>query len=233
MALTPQSSEAFVREVDEELRRDRAEALWRRYGKVAIAAVVVVLVALAAFLWWRQHQAAKAGAAGEQLSQALQELGDGRENAARAKLAAVKQEGGAYAALARMAEASLAAQKKDAKAPAAFDAIAKDTSVPQAIRDVATLRAAALRFDTAPPAETVAALAGLAQKGNAFYGSAAEMTALSYLKMGRTKDAQALLRAIAADETVPESLRDRVARLATVTGAAPVAAAAPAAAPRP
>lgn len=231
MALTPQSSEAFVREVDEELRRDRAEALWRRHGRTLIAVVVVALVVLAAALWWRQHRAAKAGEAGEQLSQALQDLGDGRENAARAKLTAVKAEGGAYGALARMTEASLAAKKKDAKAPALFDAVAADTAVPQAIRDVATLRAAALRFDTAPPAATVAALAGLAVKDNPFYGSAAEMTALSYLKMGRARDAQILLRAISTDETVPESLRDRAGRLATVvTASAPAPAAA---APRP
>ncbi len=228
MALTPQSPESFVREVDEELRRDRAEALWQRHGRTVIAIVVVALVLLAAGLWWRQHRAAQAGIASEQLSQALQDLGDGRENAARAKLAAVREGGGAYAALAAMTQASLAAQKKDPKAAAAFDAIAADSAAPQAVRDVATLRATALRFDTAPPAATIAALADLAVQGNAFYGSAAEMTALSYLKMGRTADAQKLLRAIAADETVPDSLRDRVGRLATVT-----AAAAPAAPARP
>ena len=40
-------SEEFIREVDEELRRDRIAMLWRRYGSVVLAvAVLIVLVQL-------------------------------------------------------------------------------------------------------------------------------------------------------------------------------------------
>ena len=36
MALTPQNNEAFLREVDDELRRDQALNVWRRYGVALI-----------------------------------------------------------------------------------------------------------------------------------------------------------------------------------------------------
>src|SRR4028118_1997688 len=37
----PIYNESFYREVDEELRRDRARTMWQRYGKLAIAGVVL------------------------------------------------------------------------------------------------------------------------------------------------------------------------------------------------
>lgn len=233
LALTPDTSEAFVREVDEELRRDRMEALWRRHGRTAIAVLVVLLVALAAFLWWQNHRDRQRGAAGENLSQALQDLSSGQDAAAKQKLAKVKDGGSGYAALARMTEASLASQKGDGKtASAQFRAIAADGKVAEPLRDVATIRAAALDFDTAPPQQIVDRLKDLAVAGNPFFGSAGEMTALAYLKMGKRTQAQTLLKAIAVDQTVPETIRDRIARLSTIA-ALPAAAAAPAPAATP
>ena len=43
------SDDSFIREVNEELRKDQAKALWDRYGPVALA--VAVLVVLATALW--------------------------------------------------------------------------------------------------------------------------------------------------------------------------------------
>ena len=40
MALTPQNNEAFIREVDEELRREQMSNIGRRYGLAIIAIVV-------------------------------------------------------------------------------------------------------------------------------------------------------------------------------------------------
>ena len=43
------SDDSFIREVNEEIRQDRAKALWDRYGPAAI--VVAVLVVLATAAW--------------------------------------------------------------------------------------------------------------------------------------------------------------------------------------
>ena len=45
--------EAFIREVDEDLRHDRLTAFWRRYGTLVIAAAVAVVVATAGWSGWR------------------------------------------------------------------------------------------------------------------------------------------------------------------------------------
>ena len=68
MALTPQNEEAFLREVDEELRRDQLSGFWRRYGKLLAVAVLSGLIAFGGWLWWQDHREQVAGANGEKLS---------------------------------------------------------------------------------------------------------------------------------------------------------------------
>jgi hypothetical protein len=46
----------FLREVDENLRRDQMEQFAKRYGKWLIAAVVLFLVAFGAYLLWHKKQ---------------------------------------------------------------------------------------------------------------------------------------------------------------------------------
>lgn len=64
LALTPTENEAFLREVDENLRRDQMTGLAKKWGMVIGALVIVLLIALAAFLWWRNHHAEQAGVEG-------------------------------------------------------------------------------------------------------------------------------------------------------------------------
>ena len=47
-------SEEFIREVDEELRRDRIAMLWRRYGSVVLAVAVLIVLGTAGKVGWDQ-----------------------------------------------------------------------------------------------------------------------------------------------------------------------------------
>ncbi|MGJ3625900.1 tetratricopeptide repeat protein [Sphingomonas sp. MMS24-JH45] len=91
MALTPQNNEAFLREVDDELRREQAAALWRRWGRIAIVALVVALAAYGAWLFWRHEQNVAAEREGEQLQAAYDALGAGDVAAAAKPLVALTQ----------------------------------------------------------------------------------------------------------------------------------------------
>ena len=50
MALTPQNNQAFLREVDEELRRDQVASFGRRYGLWVAVAIVTARLACGAAL---------------------------------------------------------------------------------------------------------------------------------------------------------------------------------------
>lgn len=228
MALTPQNNDAFFREVDEELRREQLGSFWRSYGLPIAIAIVVGLLALGGWLFWQHQQTKQAGAASEQLSQAMADVGQGKPAAAKPALDALAQgDSPAYRAAARLTEAAVALEKGDVKAAVAgYQAVIDDKAAAQPLRDLALVRQTAAQFDTLQPAEVVARLKPLAVAGNPWFGSAGEMTALAYAKMNKPELAQPIFEAIGKDEAVPESIRDRAARFATrvATPASPPAA---------
>jgi hypothetical protein len=216
LARTPQNEEAFFREVDDEVRRDRVEKAARRYGVIVGVLVLVALIALGGTLWWRSHRQEVAGVRGEQLTAAMSDLNAGRDAQATKTLQMLVDSGDkGYAPLARMLLADMAVKaNKPADAAKAFLALANDGSAPKDLRDAALLRATSLDFDRIPPATVVNRLKPLAVAGNPWFGSAGELTGIAYMKMNQPKQAGQIFAAIAKDKTVPASIRSRVAQLA-------------------
>lgn len=219
MALAPgETSETFIREVDENLRRDQAEAVFKRYGKWFIAAAVLLLVGIAAWLFWKNQQAEQAAANSEQFSAILTDVGQGKTgNDIAQRLDTLAAEGnGSMTGAARLTRAALALQKSDrVTATAQYRQIIEDKSVPQTVRDTATIRLTQLEFDTLQPQQIIVRLAPLAVKESAWYGSAGELTALAMIKANRKREAAALLNGVAADTQVPASIRARAEQLAS------------------
>lgn len=220
MALTPRNEEAFLREVDEEVRKQQIGDFWRRYGILLVVVVVISLASFGAYLWWQHDQHAKAGVAGEEFTKALADITQNRETAAKPvldKLAASSNEG--YAANARLTLAAVALTKNDPKAAIAqYKAIVADQSLAQPHRDLALIRQTAVEFDVLPPQQVIDRLKPLAVEGGPWFGSAGEMVALAYAKMGKRDLAGPLFAALAKDANVPQTLRDRARRLAGVYG---------------
>lgn len=218
MALTPQNNEAFLREVDEELRKDQALDFWRRYGKWLVAAIVGGLAVFAGFLIWQNQRHKSAEREGEQLQVAYDDFAAGKADASAKSLAQLAQsKSDGYRAVARFTEADIALRKQDLKGAArAFAAIAEDQSIAKPFRDLALIRQTSAEFDTLKPDVVVSRLRGLAIAGNPYFGSAGELVAIAYLKQGRRDLAGQLFGQIAASEQVPPSIRQRAVQMAGV-----------------
>jgi hypothetical protein len=214
LALTPQNNEAFFREVDDEVRREQAQRLARRYGVIVAVLVVLALVAFGGTLWWRAHQASVAGERGDQFMAAMASISSGKEDDARKQLTALAGTGAkGYAPLSRMLAADmLIRDHKEREAADTFLKISQDDAVPQPLRDVALIRATTLQFDTLPPNQVIDRLKPLAVTGNPWFGSAA------YLKLNQPKQAGQMFVAMTKDQAVPASLRARAAQLAADLG---------------
>ena len=221
MASTPPTEEAFLREVDEELRREQLQTMWKHYGVIALVAVLLLLAGFAAFLFWRSESLKKAEAQGEQMSAAMADIQAGRKTDAGKKVDTLIADGGpGYHVAGLLTKAVLAADKGDAKAAAAIYAgIAADESVAQPYRDLAVIRQTLIEYDSLKPQTVIDRMKPLAIEGGAFFGTAGELTAIALIQTNRAAEAGRLLAAVARDTRSPATLRARAGRLANSLGA--------------
>ena len=220
MAVPPVNNEAFLREVDEEYRRDQMIGLWKRYGVAAAIGVVVLLAAVAGYLFWRASQHRAAEAAAVKLQDAYDAWGANKLPEANRDFAALAQsKAQGYRVSALYAQGDILLAKGDLKGAAAkFAAVANDTSAAQPFRDLALVRQTTAEYDTLKPEVVVQRLKGLAAPGNPWFGSAGEMVAVAYLRQGKRDLAAKLFGEIAKDGDVPESLKQRAVQMAGVLG---------------
>lgn len=224
------SDETFVREVDEELQKDRLLTFWHRWGKISIAAIVAAVLAWGGWLYWSSQQTEARAADGEKLVEAIETLeANSTANVAPQLTALSQSKSDGYRAAAKLTEAAVAISKGDTKfAIETYGKVAADDSLSQPWRDLALIRQTALEFDGMKPEAIVARLKPLAVSGNAWFGSAGEMTALAYARMNKNDLAAKMFADIAKDDKVPESIRARATAMAS--SLAPASSAQPAAA---
>lgn len=220
MALPPDSGDSFVREVDENLKRDQARDFAQRNLPWIIAAVVLFLAAIGGYLYWRNHQQRLAGERSEQLAAIFRDVATPKAATVPSRLEQVaSQSDDAVEATARFAKAAVALEKNDRQAALAeYARIASDKGVAEAYRVAATIRRTAMEFDTLKPEEVIARLQPFTKAGNPWFGSAGEMTAMAMLKQGKRAEAGRLFASIAADTQVPETIRSRAVQIAGTLG---------------
>jgi hypothetical protein len=213
-------NETFLREVDENLRRDQLEDFFKRYGSWLIVAVVVFLAASGGFIWWKQHEIQRSAEEVEKLAAIYKDVGSGKMDQAPQQLADLSKSGSkAVRASASFARAAVALQQNDTKlAVSTYKSIADDSGLPSAYRDAALIRQTALEFDQLQPADVIARLKPLAKAGDPWFGSAGEMTALALVKQGKRQEAGQLYAAIAKDPGVPQAIRARAIQVAGSLG---------------
>lgn len=220
MAIKPNDGETFLREVDDELRRERMNQTVARYGWWIVAGMVLVLAAIGGIFWYRAYQRDLAEARGESLLNALDSLEAGNRNAANAQLDALAESGSpGYRAAALFARANAQIAANDtAAAVATLGAIVADESLEEPYRQAALVRQTQLEFDRLQPAQVVQRLASLARPGQPFFGAAGEMVGVAQLRMNRPDLAGQLFARIGRDETVPPSIRTRAIQMAGSLG---------------
>jgi hypothetical protein len=203
----------FIREVEEDLRRDRLEKLWRQYGTYALALAVAIVVAVGATVGWRQYSESQRAERARQYEAALQLVaaGDAGASGALEELA-----GGAdgYAVLARLHAAALKAKAGDVEgAVAAYEQLAADSSVDERLRQLAVILLALRTADTAPPESLTERLQPLTEASSPWRFSAREITAVLAQRAGDTARAEEILTGLADDLDAPPALRQRAAEM--------------------
>lgn len=211
----------LFREVDEEIRRDRAAELWKRYGNYALGLALALVVGTGAYVAWRDYERRQATEASMQFFAAADLAAQGNAQAAAQSFDTLAHDvSGGYAALARLRAAALKAQSEDpAAAATAYRAIVDDSDAGLAVRNAASLLAAFHALERTDPAELQRQLAALQVEGGPWRFSAIEISALAAARAGDAQKARDLYIRLADDPAAPPGLRARAAEmLAALSG---------------
>lgn len=205
------SNENIIREIDEELRSDRARKLWRTFGPYVIGAAVLVVLAVAVnegWTWWQNNNSSRSS---DQFYSAL-EISDGTDTAAAQKALddVIAANHGGYPALARFREAALLAKGgKTAEAIAAYDALSTSESN-KYLRELALILSGSLLVDDGDVAKVEQRVGGMVNPNSVFRNAAREAIGLARYKAGDLAGARQSFEDAANDPLASQELRARL-----------------------
>ena len=205
------SDDSFIREVDEELRSDRMQQFWSRYGKIVLAVAAAVIIGTAAYRYYEYSRTAKAQANGDAFMAAIQLAETGKSDDAIAAFRALEKEASpVYKSMAGIRAASELAAKGDvAEAIKQFDAVAADSAADENMRAIARIRAGMLLVDSGSVTEVEARVGPLSAPGAPYRASAWEALGLAYYKAGDLENAFKQFEALKKDSDTPVAMRQR------------------------
>lgn len=205
-------SDALIREVQEDLQRDRALALAKRYGGLVAAIVVLVIAGTAAYVGWQNWQAGVRSEESARLYAAMRKLENDQPAAARADfLATAKESSEGIAAIARFQAAQAAVQEdKPAEAAEILDQVATGEVDDAILKDAALIGSIGRRLDSAEPMALIEQIEPLTQGNRPFRHQARELLGLAKLRAGDRAGAVATFDEAIKDPSLPIGARARL-----------------------
>jgi hypothetical protein len=203
----------MFREVEEDLERQRYEALWKRYGIYVIAAVLTIVLGTAGNSYWQTYQEASHQKATGSLEEIL-----GQNKTEPAKQIEALQaftstfHGQTQATFAALHAATLAAKqgKKD-EAVKTYDALAADAGADHVFRQLADLLSVQLQMDDGDAVLLQKRLLPLMGDKEPWRYTAKEFTGYLALRAGDKIKAKQMFTDLTQDASVPASLGARAA----------------------
>ncbi len=201
----------FLREVEEELRRERLERLWKEYGTFILAGAALIVIGVLGYKFVENWRLTAAQTTGERYEGAMELAATGKDGSAEKEFATIVAEGtGGYPELAGLQLAGvLLKQGKKAEAVAAYDELAKSANADPLLRDYAALQAAGARLGEADFTEMQNRLTPLAGDASPWRFSARELLGVAAFKAGKPDEARSVLTPLLVDQKTPPSIVER------------------------
>ncbi|WP_370272133.1 hypothetical protein [Pseudooceanicola nitratireducens] len=211
-------SDSFIDEVTEEVRRDKLFATMKRYGWIAILAVIAIVGGATWYEFNRSQQEAQAEAYGDALLAALEQGAPAERATALDSVDAQGPEARAVADLLRAAELAVAADTQ-----AAVDLltrVSQTRDLPPIYRAMAQYRALALQSDLSAQ-ERRDGYEELAGPGGPLRLLALEQIAVTYAEEGNRLEALDRLNSLLDEAGATPDLLRRVSQLIVSLGGIP------------
>ncbi|WP_121062078.1 hypothetical protein [Chachezhania antarctica] len=217
------NTDSFIDEVTEEVRRDRMFALMRRYGWIAVAAVLLIVGGAG----YNEYRKASLRSSAEALGDAvLAAMAEDRADARAGALDTVAQQFAADdpdgATVVRLLAAGTEAEAGEpAAAVSGYEAVAASDALPEVYRQIARFKALTLSDSGIGTDDKRTGFEALATPGSAVRLLAEEQLALLDIQAGEQQAAIDRLQTILMDSQVSERLQQRVSQVIVALGGTP------------
>ena len=203
--------DGFLREVEEEIRRERLERLWKEYGTFFLAGAALIVIGVLGYKFVENRRATAAQTTGERYEGAMELASTGKDGSAEKEFESIVADGsGGYPELARLQLGGvLLKQDKKPEAVAVFDELAKSANADPLLRDYAALQAASARMGTADFTEMQNRLTPLMADTSPWRYSARELMGVAAFKAGKADEARNVLTPLLVDQKTPQSIAER------------------------
>lgn len=215
--------DAFIREIDEDLKNEKLKKIWDKYGLFIILSVIILVsaaVSIETFKSWNEKRNQEFSNA---YAYALNLQNQGRYAEALDILSNMeKSKRGVYSDIAQIQMANIKLEQgKTEEAIAILDNAAKNEDFNQQIREIATIKLASYKLDYAPTEELQKMLQPFVETQGTWTNVAKELLAMLAIREGDFTKSRELYQQISVAENTPEALKTRALDMLNVLEESP------------
>lgn len=219
---TPQESndfeDAFIREIDEDLKNEKLKRLWDKYGLFIILFVTLSVFIAVSFESIKAWNDKKNQENSDTFAYALQLQNQGKFDDAHKVLSSlIEKDNSIYADIAQMQSANIYLQQnKTDDAVKVLENIAKQENFNPQMKDVALLKLASFKLENAPAEEIRTMLQPMISQQNAFANNAKEILAMLAIREKDLTLAKSLYQEISISPQASETMRNRALNMLNI-----------------
>tara|TARA_B100000524_G_scaffold98764_2_gene47146 strand:- start:8 stop:655 length:648 start_codon:yes stop_codon:yes gene_type:complete len=203
-------SEEFIREVDEELKEEKAAKLWKKVGPYVISFAVGIVLFTSGIVGWGNYTEMSRQQLGDDFSAAVELIKDDDFDSALIALEEITDKSSdGYVTMAKMKQASILIDKKEIEEGLNIYSDLEKTAVDQSFKDMSTILFVINALDYKSPDLLLEKIERLTNNNNSWAFSALELKAYIYVKKGEFNSAKEIFQQILDKKSAPSTLAGR------------------------
>ncbi|MBR3501947.1 MAG: tetratricopeptide repeat protein [Alphaproteobacteria bacterium] len=213
--INPDYTDAFIREVDEDVKNDNFKVLWNKYGTYIVAFVVIAVTAAVCFDRIRMWKIEQNQIRTENYMAAAQLRENPDETIAALQKINTETKGllSDFAKL-QIANVQLVQEKTD-EALATLQSIADDKDADRSVKNIALIKLVSYKVDTMSRSELETLLQPVLNDNNSWTPIAQDLLAISAIREGDIETAKQLYENILKNKDLPEGFKTKIQDMLT------------------
>ncbi len=203
--------EGLFREIDDDLKQEKLEKIWKKYGNHFIGGIVGIVAIAAIFVFWKDYSKNKRASESIAYTQALEMINKGQKQVGVDKLEELSKNASSYKGLAALSQASALIKDKETKSKGVelYNKISNNNSYDATTRYLAGYYAILNQIDDKAPEDLLEKLPSLMVGANPWSILVTELKAILTLKADRKEEAAQIYRSLLENKNAPSGVQIR------------------------